>query len=156
MQLFSLLFLLLNDMFRPRRAIIRCFVYAKTVTQYKTYKIFTNLYTLKYDVSCFIYFKYTRYSFALINSTYLGNAIAEAVSRWLPTATARARARIWQMEFVVDKVASVQVFSEYFGFPCQNRLFHQLHHHHNHPGQLAEALRRADHPSNEYCWLSYT
>jgi hypothetical protein len=33
--------------------------------------------------------------------------------------------------FVVDKVALVQVFSEYFGFPCQfsfHRLLHILHH----------------------------
>jgi hypothetical protein len=28
------------------------------------------------------------------------------------------------MGFVVDKVAQGQVFSEYFGFPCQS-LFHQ-------------------------------
>jgi hypothetical protein len=34
--------------------------------------------------------------------------------------------------FVVDKVALGQVFSEYFGFPCQS--FHQFLHHHNHPG----------------------
>jgi hypothetical protein len=33
--------------------------------------------------------------------------------------------------FVVDKAALVQVFSEYFGFPCQsfNQFLHQ-----NHPG----------------------
>jgi hypothetical protein len=29
--------------------------------------------------------------------------------------------------FVVDKVALGQVFSEYFGFPCQSS-FHQFHH----------------------------
>jgi hypothetical protein len=52
--------------------------------------------------------------------------------------------------FVLDKVVSGQVFSEYFGFPCQNCSFHQLLHHHNHPGQLAESLRRADHPSKEH------
>jgi hypothetical protein len=46
---------------------------------------------------------------------------------------------------MVDKVASGQVFSEYFGFPCQNCSFHQIHHHQDHQGQLAEALRRADH-----------
>jgi hypothetical protein len=46
----------------------------------------------------------------------MGRAIAEAVSLWLPTAAAQ----VWQMGFVVDKVASVQVFSEYFGFPFQN------------------------------------
>jgi hypothetical protein len=39
--------------------------------------------------------------------------------------------RGWQMGYVVDKVASGQVFSEYFGFPCQNHSFHQLHHHHH-------------------------
>jgi hypothetical protein len=32
---------------------------------------------------------------------------------------ARIRTRVWQVEFMVDKVASGQVFSEYFGFPCQ-------------------------------------
>jgi hypothetical protein len=70
-------------------------------------------------------------------------------SRWLSTAAARVRARVWQLGFVVDKVASGQVFSEYFGFPYQHRSFHQLLHHHNHPEQLAEALQRADHPSKE-------
>jgi hypothetical protein len=44
-------------------------------------------------------------------SIVLGRALAEAVSRWFPTAAARVRARIWQVEFVVDKVASGQVFS---------------------------------------------
>jgi hypothetical protein len=48
-----------------------------------------------------------------------GRAIAEAVTRWLPTAAARVRARVWQVGFVVDEVTSGQVFSEYFGFPCQ-------------------------------------
>jgi hypothetical protein len=69
-----------------------------------------------------------------------GRAIAEAVSRWLPTAAARVRARVWQVEFVVDKVASGQVFSEYFGFPCQNPSSHQLLHPHNYPGQTRRGL----------------
>jgi hypothetical protein len=37
--------------------------------------------------------------------------------------------------FVVDRVALVPVFSEYFGFPCQfsfHRLLHTYHHHHHH------------------------
>jgi hypothetical protein len=38
------------------------------------------------------------------------------------------------MEFVVDEVALGQVFSEYFGFPCQSS-FHQILHRHNHPGE---------------------
>jgi hypothetical protein len=33
---------------------------------------------------------------------------------------------------VMDKAALGQVFSEYFGFPCQS--FHQFLHHHNLPG----------------------
>jgi hypothetical protein len=46
--------------------------------------------------------------------------MAEAVSYWLPTAAAR----VWQVGFVVDKLASGLVFSEYFSFPCQNRSFY--------------------------------
>jgi hypothetical protein len=37
------------------------------------------------------------------------------------------------MGFVVDKVALGQVFSKYFGFPCQSS-FHKILHHHNHLG----------------------
>jgi hypothetical protein len=65
----------------------------------------------------------------------LGRAIVQAVSCWLPTAVAQIRARVWQVQFVVDRVALRQVFSEYFGFPCQSS-FHQILHHHNHPGQI--------------------
>jgi hypothetical protein len=36
------------------------------------------------------------------------------------------------VEFVVDKVALGQVFSEYFGFPCQSSLHRLLHNHHHH------------------------
>jgi hypothetical protein len=50
-------------------------------------------------------------------------AIAQAVSRWLPGSG--------HVGFVVDKVALGQVFSEYFGFPCQSS-FHQLLHNHRH------------------------
>jgi hypothetical protein len=71
---------------------------------------------------------------------FLGRAIVEAASRWPTTAAALIRARVWQVEFVVDKVASGQVFSEYFGFPCRNRSFHQLLHPHNHPGQTRRGL----------------
>jgi hypothetical protein len=62
-------------------------------------------------------------------------AIAETVSRWLPTAAARVRIPVWQVGFVVDKLASGQVFSEYFGFPYQS-LFHRILRLHNHPGQV--------------------
>jgi hypothetical protein len=42
--------------------------------------------------------------------------------------------------FVVDKVALGHVFSEYFGFPCQSS-FHQILQHHNHPGQVQQAIQ---------------
>jgi hypothetical protein len=58
-----------------------------------------------------------------------GRAVAQAFSRWLLTAAARARAG-QHVLIVVDKTALGQVFSEYFGFPWQS--FHQFLHH-NHP-----------------------
>jgi hypothetical protein len=66
-------------------------------------------------------------------SPVLGRAITQADSRWLPTAVARVCVRAEHVVFVVDKVALGQVFSEYFGFPCQSS-FHQFLHHYNHPG----------------------
>jgi hypothetical protein len=45
-----------------------------------------------------------------------------------------------QVGFVVDKLTVGQVFSEYFGFPCQSS-FHQIHHPHNHLGQVQYARR---------------
>jgi hypothetical protein len=64
-----------------------------------------------------------------------GRAVAEAVSRWLPTAAARVRALSGHMGFEVDKVALGHVFSEYFGFLCQSS-FHEIPHHHTHPGHV--------------------
>jgi hypothetical protein len=59
-----------------------------------------------------------------------GRAIAQALSRWLPSAAAIVRARSSHVGFVVDKVVLGQVFSEYFDFLYQS--FHQFLHHHNH------------------------
>jgi hypothetical protein len=47
------------------------------------------------------------------------SAIAEAVSRWLSTAAVRVRTWVWQVGFMADKLASGQVFYEYFGFPAK-------------------------------------
>jgi hypothetical protein len=51
--------------------------------------------------------EYQTYIYIYIYIYIAGRAIAEAISRWLPTAAAR----VWQVGFVVDKVASGQVFS---------------------------------------------
>jgi hypothetical protein len=48
----------------------------------------------------------------------LDRAIAQAVSRWLPTAAAWVRAQSGHVGFVVEKVALGQVFSKYFGSPA--------------------------------------
>jgi hypothetical protein len=64
------------------------------------------------------------------NKMETGHAVAQAVSRRLPTAAARVQARVSHIVFAVGKAALGQVFSEYFGFPCQ--AFHRLlHTHHN-------------------------
>jgi hypothetical protein len=55
----------------------------------------------------------------------------QAVSRWLPTAASRVRARSGHLGILVDKVALGQVFSEYFRFTWQSS-FHQILHPHNH------------------------
>jgi hypothetical protein len=47
----------------------------------------------------------------------LNRAIAQAVSRWLPTAAARFRARTGHVGFMVYKVTLGQVFSRVFWFP---------------------------------------
>jgi hypothetical protein len=64
-----------------------------------------------------------------------GRAIAQAVSRWLPTAAARERVLSGHVGFVLDKVALGQVFSEYLGFSCQSS-FHQILLPHNHQGYV--------------------
>jgi hypothetical protein len=68
---------------------------------------------------------------ATIVTPDIGRAIAQAVSRWLPTAAARVRTRVWHVGFVSVKVALGPIFSEYFGFPGQSS-FHQLLHNHPH------------------------
>jgi hypothetical protein len=46
--------------------------------------------------------------------------MAQAVSRRPLTAAAWVRAQVNPVGFVVDKVALGEVFSEFFGFPCQH------------------------------------
>jgi hypothetical protein len=64
------------------------------------------------------------------NTTAKGRAIAQAVSRWLPTVAVRVQIWVSHVGFVVYKVALGQVFSEYFGFPCQSLFQQFLHNHH--------------------------
>jgi hypothetical protein len=65
-----------------------------------------------------------------------GRAIAQAVSRRLPTAAARVQNRVWSCGILCwTKVALGQVFPpENFGFPCQSTFHLLLHNHlHYHP-----------------------
>jgi hypothetical protein len=60
---------------------------------------------------------FPRFSLMLLSRT--GRAIAQAVSRRLPTAAAPVQTRVWSCGILWwAKVALGQVFSENFGFPC--------------------------------------
>jgi hypothetical protein len=60
----------------------------------------------------------------------------QAVSRWLPTAAARARTRVWLSGICGGQTGTVAGFLQvYFGFLCQSS-FHQILNSHNHPGQV--------------------
>jgi hypothetical protein len=74
-------------------------------------------------------------------------AIAWAVSRRRPTAAARVRAQVRSCGFVVDRVVLGQVFSEYFGFPCQFSFHRLLIHHHLSSGASTVGQLVADVPS---------
>jgi hypothetical protein len=59
-----------------------------------------------------------------------GRARTQAVSHWLPNAASQVRTRVWSCG-ISGGQALGQVFSKYFGFPCQSS-FHQLLHNHHH------------------------
>jgi hypothetical protein len=68
-----------------------------------------------------------------------GRTIAQAVSRRRPGFEPGSG----NVGFVADKVALGQVFSEYFGFPCQfvfHRLFHSHHHLSSGAGAVGQTL----------------
>jgi hypothetical protein len=74
--------------------------------------------------------------------------IAQAARCRLPTVAARVHTRLRDVGFVVDKVALGQVFTEYFGFPCQfsfHRLLHIQHHLSSEVGTIGQLV--ADVPS---------
>jgi hypothetical protein len=63
----------------------------------------------------------------------LGRAVAQRVDAGFPPRRRRPGFAYGQhVGFLVDKAALRQVFSEYFGFPCQS--VHRFLHYHNHPG----------------------
>jgi hypothetical protein len=67
------------------------------------------------------------------NPKSTGRAIAQTVSRWLPTAAVRgSKPDLGMWDLWWDKVALGQVFSEFFGFPCNRRSLQQLLHNHSH------------------------
>jgi hypothetical protein len=63
--------------------------------------------------------------------TYRGRAVAQRLDAGFPPRRPEF-AYGQQVGFVVNKGALGQVFSEYFGFPCQT--FHRFLHYHNRPG----------------------
>jgi hypothetical protein len=77
-----------------------------------------------------------------------GRAIAQAISSGFSPPRSEFEPRSDHVEFVVDKVALRQVFSEYFGFPCQLSS-HRLLYIHHHPSSRAGTMGKlvADLPS---------
>jgi hypothetical protein len=74
------------------------------------------------------YLKYTSYV------CIYGRAIAEAVSRWLPTAAARVQSRGWSSGICGGQSGTGAGFLQVLWFPRHS--FHQILHPHNHPGQV--------------------
>jgi hypothetical protein len=72
-----------------------------------------------------------RYPATHVMCTGEGHAIAQRLDAGFTPRRPRLAYR-QHVGFVVDKVALGQVFSEYFGFPCQS--FHRFLRYHNHPG----------------------
>jgi hypothetical protein len=64
-------------------------------------------------------------------NSYLGRAVAQAVSRWLPTAAARVRVRA-ACGVCGGQSGTGAGFLQVFRFPLP--IIHQFLHHHNHPG----------------------
>jgi hypothetical protein len=76
-----------------------------------------------------------------------GRAIAQVVSRRLPTAAVRVRSKVNHVGFVEDKVALGQVLSEYLGFCCQFSFHPLLHTHYLSSGAGTIGQLLADVPS---------
>jgi hypothetical protein len=74
--------------------------------------------------------------------SYKGRAIAQAVSRRLPTAAALVQTRVWSCGILWwTKVALGKVFSENFGFPWQPTFHLLLHNHFHYHPRLAQEAR---------------
>jgi hypothetical protein len=80
---------------------------------------------IKYYINIFIYNTYLHYQLEIC--FYIKEAENIPTARGGPGFEPGSG----HVGFVVDKVALEQVFSEYFGFPCQSS-FHQLLHNHPH------------------------
>jgi hypothetical protein len=77
-----------------------------------------------------IFYRYSPYTITLSQTGHIGRAIAQELSRWLPIAAARVRARSGHVGCGGQSGTGAG-----FGFPCQSS-FHQILHPHNHPGQV--------------------
>jgi hypothetical protein len=69
----------------------------------------------------------------------MGRAIAQAVSRWHPTAEARVRARVWSSGICGGQTGAGAGFLRVLRFPLQIFIPHQVLH--NHPHQSSGAVQ---------------
>jgi hypothetical protein len=82
----------------------------------------------------------SRYSNHILNTGHVNGAMTEIMD------VIRTEGKTDTLEpgsghvgFVLENVALGQVFSEYFGFPCQSS-FHQLLHNHHHPSSMTGTI----------------
>jgi hypothetical protein len=66
----------------------------------------------------------------------MGRAIAQAVSRWLPTAVARVRAQVWSSGICGGQSGAGAGFLRVLRFPLPIFIPSKILHHHDHPGQI--------------------
>jgi hypothetical protein len=74
--------------------------------------------------------------------------MAQAVSRWPPTAEARVRARVDPWGICGGQSGTGQVFSEYFGFHCKYIISPLLHIHLSPPHEVCDRSDQAAHYHN--------
>jgi hypothetical protein len=98
-------------------------------------RIFTDEETLEQTLETWYHFSKPIHKNSEVSYS-MGRAIAQAVTRQLPTPGAGFEPRSDRVGFVVGKVELEQDFSEYFCFLCQFSFHRMLHIHH--PGLVQQ------------------
>jgi hypothetical protein len=122
----------LNSQWEPAAAAAICsYVFISVIYAAQAERFWEEYLMYRFGFMALFWFNRVIWQVTIALCKRWGRAIAQAVSRWLPTASARVRARVWSCGIWGGHGEVGQVFSEYFGFPCQSS-FHQFLHNHHH------------------------